>query len=59
MVGRKLSPIVRMGLAAFVLGIGLRFWTHGNSLNFAAGFFLGLSIALMLAGLSGRPRRTL
>lgn len=59
MVVSRFSLLTKMGLVAFVLGVGLRFWTHGNSLNFAAGFFLGLSIVLMLAGLIGRSRRAL
>ena len=44
------------GSLALALGIGLRLWTHGNLSHFASGFFLGVSIALLILGLA-RPSR--
>jgi len=44
------------GSLALALGLGLRLWTHGNLSHFASGFFLGVSIALLILGLA-RPSR--
>jgi len=53
----KMNLLMRVGLATFLVGCGLRLWTtHGGHAEFAAGFFLGLSIVLMLAGLVTRSR---
>jgi hypothetical protein len=41
---------------ALAVGLGLRLWTHGNFAHFASGFFLGVSIALLILGLA-RPSR--
>jgi hypothetical protein len=44
------------GLLALSAGLCLRLWVHGNVAHFASGFFLGVSIALLILGLA-RPSR--
>jgi len=34
----------------------LRLWTHGNFSHFGSGFFLGMSIALLILGLARQTR---
>ncbi len=44
------------GSLALAVGICLQLWVHGNVAHFASGFFLGVSIALLILGLA-RPSR--
>jgi hypothetical protein len=39
-----------VGSLALAIGFGLYNWAHGNPLHFAAGFFLGLSVVLLMGG---------
>jgi len=50
---KRMNPILTIGLISFAVGNLLRL-AHmpGKPWEFAAGFFLGLSIVLMVAGLS-------
>ena len=38
------------------LGLTLRLWTHGNFSHFCSGFFVGMSIALLILGLARQTR---
>jgi hypothetical protein len=55
-----MSVYMRVGLLAFVAGSLVRLFAHGNYVDFAGGFLLGLSIVLMISGLvqqrRGAPR---
>jgi hypothetical protein len=53
---RRRSLSTAAGSLALAAGLGLRLWTHGNFAHFASGFFLGVSIALLILGLA-RPSR--
>jgi hypothetical protein len=44
------------GALALFLGLTLRLWTHGNFSHFCSGFFLGMSIALLILGLARQTR---
>jgi hypothetical protein len=57
MIQRKGKYLTAVGILLLVVGIGLRNWPHGNHLHFAAGFFLGLSVTLLIADLVRRARR--
>ncbi len=46
------------GILALSLGLLVRLWNNGNIAHFASGFLLGVSIALLILGLAGTPRRT-
>jgi hypothetical protein len=46
------------GSLALALGIVLHLWTHSNFAHFVSGFFLGVSIALLILGLA-QPSRGL
>ena len=56
MIWRKSSLFTAIGSFALAFGIALHLWTHGNFAHFASGFFLGVSIALLIYGLA-RPSR--
>jgi hypothetical protein len=45
------------GSLALALGICLRLWAAGNFAHFASGFFMGVSIALLILGLARPSRR--
>lgn len=53
---RRISPLTSVGLLAMVAGILVSRLGHGNYSHFAAGFLLGLSIVLMIAGLVQQKR---
>jgi hypothetical protein len=44
------------GALALSLGLMLRLWTHGNFSHFCSGFFVGISIALLILGLARQTR---
>jgi len=44
------------GSFALAIGVGLQNWAHGNHAHFATGFFLGLSIVLLIGGTMRKPR---
>ena len=46
------------GILALSVGLLVRLWANGNIAHFASGFLLGVSIALLILGLAGTPRRT-
>ncbi|MFZ0806485.1 MAG: hypothetical protein WAN03_09900 [Candidatus Sulfotelmatobacter sp.] len=50
MSGRKLNGFISVGLLSLCAGIILRNWTHARYSEFAAGFFIGLSIVFIIAG---------
>jgi len=56
MIRRSLSTTT--GLLALAAGLSLRLWTSGSFSHFASGFFLGVSIALLILGLA-RPSRSI
>jgi hypothetical protein len=56
MIRRTSSLSTAAGSLALAIGIGLRLWAHGNVAHFGSGFFLGVSIALLILGLA-RPSR--
>ena len=45
------------GSLALAVGISLRLWIDGSFVHFASGFFLGVSIALLILGLARPTRR--
>lgn len=47
------------GLLALSLGLILHLATHGTFSHFCSGFFLGISIALLILGLARQTRRIL
>jgi len=51
MTQQKRKFLIAAGSLGLVTGIGLRLWTHGNFAHFAAGFFLGMSVVLLLAAM--------
>jgi hypothetical protein len=44
------------GVLALSFGLMLRLWTHGNFSHFCSGFFVGMSIALLILGLARQTR---
>jgi hypothetical protein len=56
MIRSTSSLAVAAGLLALTVGIGLRLCISGSFAHFASGFFLGVSIALLILGLA-RPSR--
>jgi len=44
------------GALALSFGLMLRLWTHGNFSHFCSGFFVGMSIALLILGLARQTR---
>jgi hypothetical protein len=57
-IRRKSNLFIAAGSLALAAGLGLRLFANGNVWHFATGFFLGVSIALMLFGLAKQSRRT-
>jgi hypothetical protein len=55
-IRRKNNLFLAAGSFALAIGLGLRFWTHGNYANFASDFFLGVSLALLIFGTWRRSR---
>ena len=55
---RRKSLFTAAGSLALALGIVLHLWTHSNFAHFVSGFFLGVSIALLILGLA-QPSRGL
>ena len=53
---RSKSLATAAGVFALTIGIGLRLCISGSFAHFASGFFLGVSIALLILGLA-RPAR--
>jgi hypothetical protein len=47
---------ISAGSLALSLGLSLRLWLHGNFAHFASGFLLGVSIALLVLGLTRTSR---
>jgi hypothetical protein len=47
------------GSLALALGLGLRNWAHGSHAHFAVGFFLGLSVVLLIGGFVRQSRERL
>ena len=45
------------GTLVLSLGLLVRLWANGNVAHFASGFLLGVSVALLILGLAGAPRR--
>jgi len=57
MIHRNLGLLFTgVGSLALAIGFGLYNWAHGNPLHFAAGFFLGLSVVLLIGGFVRRSR---
>jgi len=42
---------------ALAVGIALHLWTHGNVAHFGSGFLVGMSIALLILGLTRASQR--
>jgi len=55
-VTRRRNLFTAGGALALSLGLTLRLWTHGNFSHFGSGFFLGMSIALLILGLARQTR---
>jgi hypothetical protein len=53
---RKVNLLYKAGLLAFLAGMGLRHWGHGEVHDFGEGVFVGAAIILMLIGI-WRSRR--
>lgn len=51
------SLFTATGSLALAAGIGLRLWLDTSFTHFASGFLLGVSIALLILGLSQPSRR--
>lgn len=45
------------GSMALAVGIALHLWTHGNVAHFGSGFLVGMSIALLILGLTRASQR--
>jgi hypothetical protein len=56
MMQRKISLFTPVGLFALVAGILVRLYTHSNYSEFAAGFLIGFSLVLMVAGFVRQKR---
>jgi hypothetical protein len=57
MIHRKVGPLfTATGSLAMAISLGLLNWAHGNPAHFAAGFFLGLSVVLLIGGVVRRSR---
>jgi hypothetical protein len=57
MIRRRNSLFAAAGSLALAVGIALRLWAYGNFAHAASGFFLGVSIALLILGLARPSRR--
>ena len=53
---RRRNLFTAAGALALSLGLTLRLWIHGNYSHFCSGFFLGMSIALLILGLARQTR---
>ncbi len=53
---RRLNLYYQTGLLAFLGGVALKRWGHGNLHDFAEGALLSAAIILMLAAMLRRPR---
>jgi hypothetical protein len=53
----KSSLFTAMGSLALAAGICIQLWMPGNYAHFTGGFLLGMSIALLILGLSRQSRR--
>ena len=56
MTQRKKRNLIAFGLIFLSAGLILHNWAHGHSMHFAAGFLIGLSIVLIIAGVIVRSR---
>ncbi|HTC48914.1 MAG TPA: hypothetical protein VK722_16440 [Candidatus Aquilonibacter sp.] len=50
MTRRRIGIFVPVGLFALATGTLLRLYTHANYTEFAAGFLIGISLVLIIAG---------
>jgi len=55
-VGRREHLFIAIGSLALGLAIALHLQTHGNLAHFGSGFLLGVSIALLILGLTQLSR---
>lgn len=53
---RKMSLFTPVGLLVLVAGLLVRQFTHSNYSDFAAGFLMGGSLVLLIAGLVRQKR---
>jgi len=59
-VQHRIGNLTRMGLAALVVGLLIRLFSHASYSEFTAGFLIGLAIVLMIGGMMktrGQARR--
>ena len=56
MIRRKTNLFLAGGSFALAIGLGVRLWTYGNYAHFTSGFFLGVSLALVIFGMGRRSR---
>lgn len=56
MTGRGMNVLIPLGLLALAAGVLLRLLTHARYTEFAAGFFIGISIVFIIAGLVRQSR---
>jgi hypothetical protein len=52
----RISNLTRMGLAALVVGLLIRLFSHASYSEFTAGFLIGLSLVLMIGGMVKKSR---
>lgn len=57
MTRRGIDIFVLVGLVALVAGLLLRLYTHTNYTDFTAGFLIGISLVLIIAGFVRQRRR--
>jgi hypothetical protein len=57
MIRSRSSLSTAAGSLALAIGVGLRLWAASSFAHFASGFFLGVSIALLILGLARPSRR--
>jgi len=53
----KNALVSSAGLLALAAGFGVRHWMQGTYADFASGFLVGISIALLILGLA-RPSKS-
>ncbi|HEY3973342.1 MAG TPA: hypothetical protein VGM18_10080 [Candidatus Sulfotelmatobacter sp.] len=58
MTGRSNRLFTAAGSLALAIGLTLHLWAGSDFSHFASGFFLGVSIALLILGLTRPSRRT-
>jgi hypothetical protein len=51
-----MNVLIPLGLLALAAGVLLRLLTHARYTEFAAGFFIGISIVFIIAGLVRQSR---